>query len=115
MTKKPGLDVLSLVVAAHAEPKRGARLNVAARAPSKARPAATRSGNRAFVAVEEVLFAGMSKRVLAGVFPDAEIERLATIFGLSSDEVAELYRPPALKPVEATAPNRRRARSTRAG
>jgi hypothetical protein len=109
MSKKPGPDVPSLVVAANAEPKRGVRLAVAARAPSKAKPA-TRSGNRAFVAVEDVLFAGMGKRVLAGVFTDAEIERLATLFGLSADEVAELYRPADLKPVAATAPRRRRAR-----
>jgi hypothetical protein len=115
MTKKPGPDVPSLVVAANAEPKRGVRLAVAARAPSKARPAATRSGNRAFVAVEDVLFAGMGKRVLAGVFTDAEIERLATLFGLSADEVAELYRPADLRPVAATAPRRRRVRSTPAG
>ena len=114
MTKKPGPDALRLVVAATAEPKRGARPHVAAQAPSKSGPAGTRSGNRTFVAVENVLFSAMGKRVLAGVFTDAEIERLATIFGLSSNEVAELYRPANLKPAAAGAPLRRRARSTRA-
>lgn len=114
MTKKPGPDAVRLVVAAIAEPKPGARPNVAARAPSKAGSAVTRSGTRTFVAVENVLFSAMGKRVLAGVFTDAEIERLATIFGLSSDEVAELYRPADLKPAAAGAPLRRRARSTRA-
>lgn len=114
MTKKPGPDTLRLVVAATAEPKRGARSNVAAQAPSKAVSAAKRSDSRTFVAVENVLFSAMGKRVLAGVFTDAEIERLATIFGLSSGEVAELYRPSILKPAAAGAPLRRRARSTRA-
>ena len=65
--------------------------------------------------MENVLFSGMGKRVLAGIFTDAEIERLAMVFGLSSDEVAELYRPADLKPAAAGAPLRRRARSTRAG
>ena len=115
MSKKPEPDELSLVAASSVEPKRAARLNVAARAPSKAKPAATRSGNKAFVAVEDVLIASMGKRVLTGLFTDAEIERLATIFGLSGEEVAELYRPADLKPAAAGAPLRRRARSTRAG
>ena len=114
MTKKPGSDALRLIVTATAEPKRGARPNVAALPPSKTGSAATRPGTRAFVAVENVLFSAMGKRVLAGVFTDAEIERLATIFGLSAIEVAELYRPVTLKPAAAGAPLRRRARSTRA-
>jgi hypothetical protein len=115
MTKKPGPDVLSLVVTANAEPRRGARLEVAAREPSKGRSAVLRSGERTFVAVEDVLFAGMGKRVLARVFTDGEINRLAAIFGLSPDEVAELYRPSDLTPAAAGAPRRRRGRSTPAG
>jgi hypothetical protein len=112
MTKKPGPDAISLAVTANAGPRRGAQLEVAARGPSKGRSATPRSAERRFVAVEDVLFAGMGKRVLAGVFTDGEINRLAAIFGLSSGEVAELYRPADLKPAAAGAPRRRRARST---
>ena len=110
MTKKPGPGVPGLAVTANAEPRRGAPLEVATRGPSKGRSATPRSAERRFVAVEDVLFAGMGKRVLARVFTDAEINRLAAIFGLSPDEVAELYRPGDLKPASAGAQRRRQAR-----
>jgi hypothetical protein len=110
MTKKPGPDALSLAVTANAEPKRGARLEVAAHGPSKGKSPTPRSAERRFVAVEDVLFAGMGKRVLARVFTDAEINRLAAIFGLSPDEVAELYRPADLKPDAGGSRRRRQAR-----
>jgi hypothetical protein len=110
MTKKPGPDGLSLAVTANAEPRRGARLDVATRGPSKGGSATPRSAERRFVAVEDVLFAGMGKRVLTRVFTDAEINRLAAKFGLSPDEVAELYRPADLKPASAVARRRRQAR-----
>src|ERR1700687_5472847 len=98
MTKKPGPDAISLAVTANAGPRRGAQLEVAARGPSKGRSATPRSAERRFVAVEDVLFAGMGKRVLARVFTDGEINRLAAIFGLSPDEGAELYPPAPLQP-----------------
>jgi hypothetical protein len=95
MTKKPGPDAPGLSVKANAEPK--------------GKSAAPRSAERRFVAVENVLFAGMGKRVMARVFTDAEINRLAAIFGLSPGEVAELYGPADLKPA-AGARRRRQAR-----
>jgi hypothetical protein len=110
MTKKPGPEALSPAVTANAEPKRGARLEIAAHGSSKGKPASPRSAERRFVAVEDVLFAGMGKRVLARVFTDAEIKRLAAIFGLSPNEVAELYWPSDLKPAAAGARRRRQAR-----
>ena len=73
-----------------------------------------RRTNRRLVAVEEILFAEMDDPDLAGAFADAEIDRLAAIFGLTPDEVTELYRPAVLRPVAADGPLRRRGRSTRA-
>jgi len=66
------------------------------------------------VPVEEVLFAEMDQPALAGPFPDAEIDRLAATFGLSTDEIAELYPRILLKPAAAAEPLRPRGRSTRA-
>jgi hypothetical protein len=74
-----------------------------------------RPAERRLVAVADVLFAEMKDPALAGAFADTEIDRLAAIFGLSPDEVAELYRPASLKPAAAAAPLRRRGRSIQAG
>src|ERR1700682_2718064 len=115
MTKKPGPDAISLAVTANAGPRRGAQLEVAARGPSKGRSATPRTAERGVVAGEDVLFAGMGKRVLARVFTDGEINRLAAIFGLSPDEVAELYPPSDLTPAAAGAPRPRRGRAAPAG
>ncbi len=60
-------------------------------------PFTHRGDNTRLVAVEEVLFAEMGDPDLADAFAGAEIDRLAAIFGLSAEEVAELYRPAELE------------------
>jgi hypothetical protein len=100
MTRKPSSTVLAFQVPANRGPR---RLGV---------PFTHRGDNRRLVAVEDVLFAEMDDPVLADAFAGAEIDRLAAIFGLSAEEVAELYRPAALKPAAAGEPPRRRGRST---
>ena len=102
MTRKPSSTVLAFQGPANRGPK---RLGV---------PFTHRGDNRRLVAVEEVLFAEMDDPDLADAFVGAEIDRLAAIFGLSAEEVAELYGPAELKPVVAGEPHRRRGRSTRA-
>ncbi|GEP56823.1 hypothetical protein [Reyranella soli] len=102
MTRKSNRTALAFRVPANSGPK---RLGV---------PFTHRGDNRRLVAVEEVLFAEMGDPDLAGAFAGAEIDRLAAIFGLSAEEVAELYRPAELKPAAAGELHRRRARSTRA-
>jgi hypothetical protein len=102
MTRKPSSTVLAFQVPANRGPR---RLGV---------PFTHRGDNRRLVAVEDVLFAEMDDPVLADAFAGAEIDRLAAIFGLSAEEVAELYGPAELKPAAAGEPHRRRGRSTRA-
>ena len=101
MTRKASSTVLSFQVSANRGPK---RLGV---------PFTRRGDNRRLVAVEEVLFAEMDDPDLADAFAGGEIDRLAAIFGLSAEEVAELYQPAELKPAVAGEPHRRRGRSTR--
>ena len=102
MTKKADSTVLAFQVSANRGPR---RLGV---------PFTHRGENRRLVAVEEVLFAEMDDPDLADTFAAAEIDRLAAIFGLSAEEVAELYRPAELKPAAAGESHRRRGRSSRA-
>lgn len=102
MTRKANPTVLAFQVPANRGPK---RLGV---------PFTHRGDNRRLVAVEEVLFAEMGDPDLADAFAGAEIDRLAAIFGLSAEEVAELYRPAEVKPAAEGELPRRRARSTRA-
>ena len=100
MTRKASSTVLAFQVSANRGPR---RLGV---------PFTHRGDNRRLVAVEDVLFAEMDDPVLADAFAGAEIDRLAAIFGLSAEEVAELYGPAELKPAAAGEPPRRRGRST---
>ena len=102
MTRKASSSVLAFQVSANRGPR---RLGV---------PFTHRGDNSRLVAVEDVLFAEMDDPVIADAFAGAEIDRLAAIFGLSAEEVAELYRPAELKPAVAGEPHRRRGRSTRA-
>jgi hypothetical protein len=101
MTRKASPAVLAFQVSANRGPK---RLGV---------PFTHRGDNSRLVAVEEVLFAEMDDPDLADAFAGAEIDRLAAIFGLSAEEVAELYQSAELKPAVAGEPHRRRGRSTR--
>jgi hypothetical protein len=103
MTRKTSPTVLAFQVPANNRGPR--RLGV---------PFTHRGDNRRLVAVEDVLFAEMDDPDLADAFAGAEIDRLAAIFGLTAEEVAELYRPAELKPAVAGEPHRRRGRSTRA-
>jgi hypothetical protein len=107
MTSKLG-PAFGIIAAADAEPKR------AMRGGSKAKPSPRLRNDWRLVPVEEVLFAEMDHPTLAGSFPDTEIDRLAATFGLSPDEIAELYRPAEFRPAAAGEPHRRRGRSTRA-
>jgi hypothetical protein len=107
MTNKLG-PAFGVITAGDAEPRR------AMRGGSKAKPSPRLRNDWRLVPVEEVLFAEMDHPALAGPFPDTEIDRLAATFGLSPDEIAELYRPAELRPVEAAEPPRPRGRSTRA-
>ncbi len=106
MTSKLG-PALGIVAAADVEPRR------AMRGGSKAKPSPRLRNDWRLVPVEEVLFAEMDHPALAGPFADTEIDRLAATFGLSPDEIAELYRPAELRPAAAGEPPRPRARSTR--
>jgi hypothetical protein len=104
MTRKLG----PALVAADLAPR---RLQVAVRGSAKS---SLRRNDVRLVAVEEILFAEMDDPDLVGVFADAEIDRLAAVFGLTAEEVAELYRPVAVRPAAAGGPLRRRGRLTRA-
>lgn len=106
MTSKPGPTFG--FVTANVGPKR------AAHGGSKAKPSPRHRNDWRLVPVEEVLFAEMEQPSLAEAFSDAEINRLAATFGLSADEIAELYPRAALKPAATDALSRRRGRSTRA-
>ena len=110
MTRKLGSRVVDLQVAA----LRPDRLESTAHGGSKAGPPALRRNDRRLIAVEDVLFAEMDDPDLAGAFADTEIDRLASIFGLTPGEVTELYRPATLTPAATGAPHRRQGRSTRA-
>jgi hypothetical protein len=107
MTSKLG-PALGIVAAADVEPRR------AMRGGSKAKPSPRLRNDWRLVPVEEVLFAEMDHPALAEPFADTEIERLAAAFGLSPDEVADLYGPAEFTPAAAGEPPRRRGRSTRA-
>jgi|FEC22Drversion2_1045045.scaffolds.fasta_scaffold00804_8 hypothetical protein len=107
MTNKLG-PTFDVIAAADAEPRR------AVRGSSKAKPSPRLRNDWRLVPVEEVLFAEMDHPALAGPFADTEIERLAAAFGLTTDEIAELYPRAALTPAAAAEPPRPRARSTRA-
>ena len=115
MTNKLEPGTAGLLVAANAEPKRTPRLAVAASGTPKNVVPMRRTAERRLVAVSDVLFAEMKDPALAGAFAATEIDWLAEIFGLSPDEVAELYRPASLKPAGAASPLRRRGRSIQAG
>lgn len=105
MTSKPGPTFG--FVTANVGPKR-------AHGGSKARPLARHRNDWRLVPVEDVLFAEMEQPSAVEVFSDGEINRLAATFGLSADEIAELYPRAALKPAAAGALHRGRGRSTRA-
>ena len=107
MTSKLG-PAFDVIAAADVEPRR------AVRGGSKAKPSPRLRNDWRLVPVEEVLFAEMDQPALAGPFADTEIDRLAATFGLSTDEIAELYPRDILKPAAAAEPHRPRARSTRA-
>lgn len=107
MTSKLG-PAFDVIAAADVEPRR------AVRGGSKAKAAPRLRNDWRLVPVEEVLFAEMDHPALAGPFPETEIDRLASAFGLSAEEVAELYRPAELRPAAAGEQLPRRGRSTRA-
>jgi hypothetical protein len=107
MTSKLG-PAFDVIAAADVEPRR------AVRGGSKAKASPRLRNDWRLVPVEEVLFAEMDQPALAGPFADTEIDRLAAAFGLSTDEIAELYPRANLKPAAAAEPHRPRARSTRA-
>ncbi len=106
MTSKVG-PTFGFIAAAAVEPKRAVH-------GSKAKASPRRRNDWRLVPVEEVLFAEMDQPTPAGAFADTEIDRLAAIFGLTPDEIADLYPRAALKPAAAAEPLRRRGRSTRA-
>lgn len=105
MTSKLG-PALGIVAAADVEPRR------AMRGGSKAKTSARLRNDWRLVPVEEVLFAEMDHPALAEPFADTE--RLAAAFGLSPDEIADLFGPTEFTPAAAGEPPRRRGRSTRA-
>lgn len=88
-------------VTANVEPKR------AAHGGSRTKPSPRRRNDWRLVPVEDVLFAEMDRPGLAEAFSDAEINRLAAVFGLSAAEIGELYPRATLKQA-ATAARRRR-------
>ena len=107
MTSKLG-PTFDVIAAADVEPRRTVR------GGSKAKPSPRLRNDWRLVPVEEVLFAELDHPSLTGPFAETEIERLAATFGLSTEEIAELYLRAAVKPAAAAEQHRPRARSTRA-
>ena len=88
MTKKPAPTVTDFVTAAYVAPKR-ARTTEAA--PKPKTPRARRSIK--FVPMEELMLSDLETTSTLVSLPTEEIDRIAQIFGLSSEDVAALYSP----------------------
>lgn len=87
MTKKPAPTVTDFVTAAYVAPKR-ARATEA----SPAKPRAPRARRTIkFIPMEELMLLDLEATSNLVSLPTDEIERIAQIFGLSSDDVAALY------------------------
>jgi len=86
MTKKPAPTVTDFVTAAYVAPRR-ARTTEAP--PKPKTPRARRSIK--FVPMEELMLADLEATSNLVSLPTEEIDRIAQIFGLSSDDVAALY------------------------
>ncbi len=91
MTKKPAPTVTEFVTAAYVAPKRARTTEIAPADRSK--PKSTPRPRRAikFVPMEELMLADLEAHSNFVSLPAEEIERIAQIFGLSSEDVAALY------------------------
>ncbi|HTB38451.1 MAG TPA: hypothetical protein VK777_15250 [Reyranella sp.] len=93
MTKKLQASVLGLMVAANVDAARGRALKLVSSKPAKSGSRTTRPRSWKFVPAEDILFAEMDESVSVMAFTDDEIERIGIKLGLSSDELAALYKP----------------------
>ena len=88
MTKKPAPTVTDFVTAAYVAPK---RVRTTEAAPKPKTPRARRSIK--FVPMEELMLSDLETTSNLVSLPTEEIDRIAQIFGLSSEDVAALYSP----------------------
>ena len=89
MTKKPAPTVTDFVTAAYVAPKRARTTEIA---PADRKPRAPRAKRSIkFIPMEELMLADLEANSNLVSLPSEEIERLAQIFGLSSEDVAALY------------------------
>jgi hypothetical protein len=93
MTKKPQASVLGLMVAANVDAARGRALKLVSSKPAKSGARTARPRSWKFVPAEDILFAEMDESVSVMAFTEDEIERIGIKLGLSSDELAALYKP----------------------
>ena len=94
MTKKPQPSVLDLMAAANVDAARGRALElVSSRACALEVEAPPSRSSWKFVPAEDILFAEMDASASVTAFTDDEIERIGIKLGLSSDELAALYKP----------------------
>lgn len=88
MTRKPAPTVTDFVTAAYAAPKRARTTEVAPATKSKT-PRVRRAIK--FIPMEELMLADLEATSNLVSLPTEEIDRIAQVFGLSSDDVAALY------------------------
>lgn len=89
MTKKPSPTVTDFVTAAYVAPKRARTTETA---PADRKPRAPRAKRAIkFVPMEELMLADLEATSNLVSLPTEEIDRIAQIFGLSSEDVAALY------------------------
>mgnify|MGYP001807180582 CR=1 FL=1 len=90
MTKKPAPTVTDFVTAAYVAPKRARATDTAPADRGKPKPPRARRSMK-FVPMEELMLADLEATSNQVSLPTEEIDRIAQIFGLSSDDVAALY------------------------
>jgi hypothetical protein len=93
MTKKLQPTVLDLMAAANVDAGRGRALKLVSSRPARAKSKTAKPQSWKFVPAEDILFAEMDASVSITAFTDDEIERIGIKLGLSSDELAALYKP----------------------
>jgi len=92
MTKKSAPTVSDFVTAAYVAPKRARPDEITP--PDRSKPKAPRARRpMKFVPMEELMLCDLETTSNFVGLPTEEIERIAQIFGLSSEDVAALYSP----------------------
>ena len=93
MTKKLQPTALGLMVAANVDAARGRALKLVSSRPARGKAGTAKPHSWKFVPAEDILFAEMDESVSVMAFTEDEIERIGAKLGLSSDELAALFKP----------------------